>query len=84
MKKGGGTTTLSRYEKRESLCNSIVAQKNEQTNRYKEKTNGKKKGVAITLRSVPATEGNAGEGRVQSKSLGKWGRSAKATTIWRT
>ena len=90
MKKGGGTTTLSRYKKRESLCNSIVAQKtSKRTNDEIQRKNKREKersgdydtllhsGVSLQLKEM-------GEGRVQSKSLGKWGRSAKTTTIWRT
>lgn len=38
-------------------------------------------GVSLQPKGMP---GKGGEGRVQSKSLGKWGQSAKATTIWRT
>lgn len=44
MKKGGGTTTLSRYKKRESLCNSIVAQKtSKRTNEEIQRKNKREK-----------------------------------------
>ena len=44
MKKGGGTTTLSRYKKRESLCNSIIAQKtSKRTNEQIQRKNKREK-----------------------------------------
>ena len=85
MKKGGGTTTLSRYKKREPfVIQSLRKKTNKRTNEQiqRKKREKDRSGDCDTLLHSGVPE-YLGEGRVQSQALGEWGRCAKVTPIWR-